>query len=127
MWATRLVEADAVEEVLEAGGIPQEIKVGMHLKKLQNVGLLFISPLQPRKGLFVVTETQICVHKSASRNVTCLTAALQFGKELERISAASSVSVSSNQNTDDAWAAVVDGSGLLQYRNGVLRLTVSDE
>jgi len=47
--ATCLVEADAVEEILETWIIAQGIKVGMHLKKLQNVGLFLISSLQPGK------------------------------------------------------------------------------
>ena len=37
MWAACLVEADAVEEVLETWIIAHGVKIGMHSEELQNV------------------------------------------------------------------------------------------
>jgi hypothetical protein len=37
MWATCLVEADAVDEVLETWITAQGVKMGMYFEELQNV------------------------------------------------------------------------------------------
>jgi hypothetical protein len=37
MWATCLVEADAMDEVLEVWIMAQGVKAGMHFEELQNV------------------------------------------------------------------------------------------
>ena len=51
-----LAKPDTVEQVLEARVLAQGIKIGMHLEKLQDVGLLLVSPLQPGKCLFLVAQ-----------------------------------------------------------------------
>jgi hypothetical protein len=57
----------------------------MHFEELKNIRLLFIGLLEPRKGLLVVIESQISVHKSAGGNVTCFPALLQFREEPKSI------------------------------------------
>ena len=78
-----LVKPDAADQVRKSRIGADGIEVGMHFEELQNIRLLFIGLLEPGKGLVVVTESQISVHKSARGNVTCLSgvAAVPQGAE----------------------------------------------
>jgi hypothetical protein len=53
--------------------------------QLQDIRLLFVSLLQPVKGLFVVAKTQASVHKRIGRHIACFLASVKFRKQPGRI------------------------------------------
>ena len=102
------------------------VEVRMHFEELQNIRLLFIGLLEPKKGLVNLTESEICVHESARWNVTRLPALLQFCQKLKGILSASGVGIGSDEHSNHSRATVRNGEGFLKNGDGIGGLIVRD-
>jgi hypothetical protein len=75
----------------------------MGLDELQDIRSLSVGLLKPVEGLFVVTKTEVSVHKCGRRYVARFRAAFQFREELQCIGAPTGVGVSSDQYAGCSW------------------------
>ena len=71
----------------------------MHLEKLQNVGVILISFLEPDKGLLPVIESEIRVHKSCGRNIPPPLPLFQFLHQSKRIGPSPRVRICPDEDT----------------------------
>src|SRR5260370_2661766 len=84
----------------------------MDLEVLQNLCLLLIGPLKPRKRLLVVAESQVSVHKGGSWNVACLLTSFQLIKKTKCIGASSSMRIRPDDHTDHGGTAPAESTCL---------------
>src|SRR5260370_17351876 len=88
--------------------------------------MFLVGALKPGKCLFVVRQSQIGVHESGSRNVTCLLPSFQFIKKAECFGATSRMRVRSDKHGDYSRTTLAESYSFFQRRNPFLRLTFAN-
>src|SRR6266404_1893062 len=89
--------------------------------------MFLVGALKPGKCLFVVRQSQIGVHESGSRNVTCLLPSFQFSKKAECFGATSRMRVRSDKHGDYSRTTLAESYSFFQRRNRFLSLTVGNQ
>src|SRR5260221_10561705 len=89
--------------------------------------MLLVGALKPGKCLFVVRQSQIGVHESGSRNVTCLLPSFQFIKKAECFGATSRMRIRSDKHGDYSRTTLAETYSFFQRRNRFLSLTVGNQ
>jgi hypothetical protein len=99
----------------------------MGLQELKDIRSLLVSLFESVEGQFVLTKTQISVHKRSSRNVAGLFASLQFLKQPQCIVTPTGVGIRSDQYAGRSRTTLRKKDCLFQYRDCVCRLIVRDQ
>src|SRR5580658_64657 len=105
----------AVHKAAESGIAADWVEVGVSLYELQNIRLFLNSLLERGKRLLVIAEAQISVDECCRGNIAGALAPLQIGKEPERIRAAASESVGSDEHAGNCRATLGECEGSFEH------------
>jgi hypothetical protein len=96
-------------------------------QELEDIRSLLVSLFEPIEGRFVLTKTQISIHKRSRRNVAGRFASLQLLEQPQCVVAPTGVGVRSDQYAGRSRTTLRKKDCLFQDRDCVCRLIVRDQ